>query len=55
MPLTKDEVKQALKEAHKEWLDENFSVIGRRVVNWALSVILGVIAYSAIFLSGWRK
>ena len=53
--LTKDEIKDALKEAHKEWMSENFAAFGR----WTFYglMVLGMSGVVFLFLSsqGWHK
>lgn len=46
--LSKEEVKQALKEASKEWLDEKYAQFGR----WTLmSILCGALAALLMFLA----
>jgi hypothetical protein len=53
--MTDFEMKAALKEALKEWLDEKFSSLGK----WALGSIaaagLAALVYFILTTSGWQK
>lgn len=55
MGLSKEELKEAVKKAHKEWLDEQFAAVGK----WALRSLLGfalVLFIRAVLNSqGWHK
>jgi hypothetical protein len=46
LPL--DETKQALKEALKEWLDEQFAAFGRWTFYSLLSIVFGGVVYIVV-------
>jgi len=51
--LERDEYKELIKEALKEWLDEHFSKFGK----WTLRAALALIFSGLIFIAlkfGWR-
>jgi hypothetical protein len=48
--LSKDDVKEALKEAHKEWLDDKFAAFGRWTF-WALvAMLFGALIHFVVWL-----
>lgn len=53
--LDKRAMKEAIKEAAREWLNEQFATFGR----WALTSILAAAFVGAVYLAligaGWRK
>lgn len=52
--LSKEEVKEATKDAIKEWMDEKFIQVGK----WSVSVLtvaaLGALTYFILVSNGWR-
>lgn len=52
--LTKAEVKEAFKEALKEWLDERAKVAGWGLFKYAFYAGLAIIFYYAITTVGWK-
>jgi hypothetical protein len=53
--LTHDEVKQATKEAIKEWMDEKFALLGLWSLRTILVAALGALTYFILATSGWHK
>lgn len=53
--LTKEEAKDAFKEAIKEWLDEQFIKFGKLTFYSLLALILSTATYFALNLNGWVK
>jgi hypothetical protein len=49
--LSKDDVKEALKQAHKEWLDDHFAAVGR----WTLMAFAGLLFAAFIQLMVWLR
>lgn len=49
--LSKEDVKKALKEAHKEWLDDHFAAFGR----WTLLAIMGMAFAAFIQFLVWLR
>jgi len=49
--LSKEDVKEALKQAHKEWLDEHFAAVGR----WTLMAFAGLLFAAFIQLMVWLR
>lgn len=55
MTLDKNETKEAVKEAIKEWLDENFMRFGRWSLSGVMSLLLVGLVYLFMVASGWHK
>jgi len=55
MALTKDEMKQAMKEGLKEWLDERYTEFGRWTFGMLFVAIIGALAYFVLSINGWHK
>ena len=51
---TNEQVKIALKEALKEWLDEKFAEVGRWTVHGILAAALAALAYYLISHGGFK-
>lgn len=55
MPLDKDETKEAMKEAIKEWMDDRFKEFGKLSL-WAILVaIFGGLVYFLAWVNGYHK
>lgn len=52
-PLTEEERKQIIKDALKEWLDEQFTKFGKWSFYSIMSLALVTIAYVALHSKGW--
>lgn len=52
--LDKEVIKQAQKEAMKEWMDEKYAQIGRWSVNAFLVALVGAMAYFILLSKGWH-
>lgn len=48
-------VKQALKEAIKEWLDEQFAMFGKWTLMGLASAGIAALGYLILTTSGWHK
>ncbi len=53
--LTPMEVKQAMKDGLKEWLDEKWSDFGKWSAIGIGASALGVLAYVILIANGWHK
>lgn len=53
--LRKNEMKAVVKEAIKEWLDEQAIIIGKWSFRFILMSALGVLAYFVLTSQGWHK
>ena len=53
--LSKDEIKQAFKEALKEWLDERAGDLGWLSLKTIGVAILGALFYWILTMEGWHK
>lgn len=53
--MTPEEVKSALKEGLKEWLDEKFADFGKWSAMGILAGALGVLAWLIMSMNGWHK
>lgn len=53
--LRKSEMKAVVKEAIKEWLDEQAMLIGKWSFRFILMSALGVLAYFILTSQGWHK
>ena len=49
--LSKKDVKEALKEAHKEWLDAHFAAFGR----WTMMALMGMFFAAFIQFLVWIR
>ena len=54
-PLSKNESKEAVKEALHEWLDEKFALFGKWSLNGILAAVLVAVAYFVLAANGWHK
>lgn len=50
-----EDVKAALKEGLREWLDEQFAAFGRWAAISLLALFFSGVVYLAIWTGGWRK
>ncbi len=53
--MDEEETKNALKQALKEWLDEQFATFGRWSFYGILAAALGVLVYFILSVNGWHK
>ncbi len=49
------ELKLIVKEAIKEWLDEQAAIVGRWSIRFILLATLGALAYFILTSHGWHK
>jgi hypothetical protein len=55
MPVDKDVLKEATKEAIQEWLDKQFSTLGRWTLGGITSMGLAALTYWFLTSNGWHK
>ncbi len=53
--ISDPELKVALKEALKEWLDEKFAELGKWSVRTITVMALGALTYFILQVNGWHK
>jgi phage terminase small subunit len=53
--LSREEAKQAMKEALKEWMDEKFVEVGKWSVMTIAVAALGALTYFILTANGWHK
>jgi len=53
--LDKDDIKEALKEAIREWLDEKYAAFGKWSFHGLGAMVLCGIVYLAMISNGWHK
>jgi hypothetical protein len=53
--LSSDEVKGAMKEALKEWLDAKFAEVGVWTFRAFAAALLGAIVFFMLTMAGWHK
>lgn len=52
--ITQDEVKIALKEALKEWMDDKFTAFGKWSFRGIASAALFALIYFILTMNGWK-
>lgn len=55
MPLDKNETKEAVKEAIREWLDEKYSTFGKWSLHGLLAMVMAGVVYLFMISNGWHK
>lgn len=50
-----DEIKAALKEALKEWLDAKFAELGKWSLRAFAAAVLAALTYFILTMNGWQK
>lgn len=55
MNMSQDEQKEAVKEALKEWLNDQFAAFGKWTFNGLLAAALVGLVYLALTGAGWHK
>lgn len=53
--MSEKEIKEALKDALKEWLDEKFASFGKWSFYGMASAALFALAYFLLIANGWHK
>ena len=53
--LRKSEIKQIVKDAIREWLDEQATKFGRFSIRFIATAALGALAYFILINQGWHK
>ncbi len=48
------EMKSAMKDAIKEWMDEKFAEVGRWTIHSIVVAALGLLAYFILATHGWQ-
>lgn len=51
----RDEVKKALKEALKEWLDSKYAELGKWSLHAIAAAVLAALTYFILTMNGWHK
>lgn len=54
MSDTPDQLKEIIKEALKEWLDEKFSTFGRWSFYTVGGIVLAALFYFVMVINGWK-
>lgn len=54
IPITKDEMKQAVKEGLREWLDEKFQQFGKWSLGALAALALAALIYAILAAQGWK-
>jgi len=53
-PTAQSEMKAALKDAIKEWMDAKFADLGRWTLHGVLVAAIGALAYFILTTHGWK-
>lgn len=53
--MTPEEMKKAFKDAIKEWMDEQATKLGWRVIGLATTGVIGLLAWLILFQNGFIK
>lgn len=53
--LSKEEAKEAMKEAIKEWMDAQFARLGKWSAGGIIVAALGALGYFIMTMNGWHK
>lgn len=53
--MTEEEMKKAMKEALKEWLDEKYMSLGKWSMSAFAAAVLGALIYFILWSNGWKK
>lgn len=53
--MNEDQVREAVKKALKEWLDEKFVEVGKWTVGGLVVALLGAAVTIILWADGWRK
>ena len=53
--MNKDENKEIVKEALKEWLDDKFADLGRWSLGLIFALILAAMLYFVLWANGWHN
>lgn len=53
--MSRDDEKEVLKEALKEWMDEKYAILGKWTAATMGVAILGAMVYLILWSDGWRK
>ena len=53
--LTKEEVKQAIKDGIKDWMNERFAEFGKWSLGGICAAGLGILGWLLIISNGWHK
>lgn len=52
--MTQEEIKLAVKEAHKEWLNEQFQAVGVWTFRTFLALLFTALIYFMLTANGWQ-
>lgn len=53
-PLTREETIDAVKQAHKEWMDEKFAQLGKWSARTILAAAIVALTYFILSVNGWH-
>jgi len=53
--MNKNDLKEAVKEAHKEWLESKFAEFGRWSLGAIAVLIFGALMYFVLWITGWHN
>jgi hypothetical protein len=53
--LSDDQVKAALKEAFREWLDDRYAEVGKWTVGAAAVAVFGGLTWLVMTAAGWHR
>lgn len=53
--MSQDEMKEAVKEAAKEWLNEQYAILGKWTLRAVLSAGVVALMYFILMMSGWSR
>lgn len=53
--LSEDQVREALKEAFREWLDARYAEVGRWTVGAFFIAVFGGLVWIAMTTAGWHR
>ena len=54
MPLNRNEMKEAMQEALKEWLDSKFIQFGKWSMAALAAIVVASLTYLVLWANGWR-
>lgn len=53
--ISRDEMKQAVKEALKEWLNDKFTTFGKWSMTSLAAIALAALVYFILRMNGWQQ
>jgi hypothetical protein len=52
--MSNEDMKNAVKEAIKEWLDETSASLGKAVIKWTAGVLVAALLYYFVITKGFK-